>query len=101
MWVFLCFGFTHGRLVNCFYLSIPICGADIPVSLVDVAPEGRDSRQSVEVWRRKEACPLMTNEGRWMLLSEYRAKLSQRTKACPLTKPRLVHALGVMSKMRM
>ena len=54
MWVFLCFGFTHGRLVNCFYLSIPICGADIPVSLVDVAPEGRDSTQNVKVWRRKK-----------------------------------------------
>jgi hypothetical protein len=36
MWVFLCFGFPHGRLVNCFYLSIPFCDGDIPVSLVEV-----------------------------------------------------------------
>jgi hypothetical protein len=40
MWVFLCFCFTHGRLVNCFYLSIPFCGGDIPVRLVDVAQNG-------------------------------------------------------------
>ncbi len=57
MLFFLRFGFTHGRLVNCFYLSIPFCGTDIPVRLVDVAPEGRDSRQSVEVWRRKKREP--------------------------------------------
>ncbi len=53
MWVFLCFGFAHGRLVNCFYPSIPVCGADIPVLLVDVTPRaaspakasnGRDAR---------------------------------------------------------
>jgi hypothetical protein len=54
MLFFLRFGFTHGRLVNCFHLFIPVCGADIPAPLVDVAPEGRDSRQSVKVWRRKK-----------------------------------------------
>jgi hypothetical protein len=54
MCVFLRFGFTHRRVVNCFYLFIPVCGADIPVPLVDVAPEGRDSRQRIEVWCRKK-----------------------------------------------
>jgi len=40
------------------------------VPLVDVGPEGRDSRQSVEVWRRKKREPPVTNDGSWMLLSE-------------------------------
>jgi hypothetical protein len=36
-WVFLCFGFTEWRLVNCFHLSIPFWTGDIPLPLVDVA----------------------------------------------------------------
>jgi hypothetical protein len=43
MWVFLSICFTHGRLVNCFYLSIPFCGGDIPVPLVDVGQNGDSS----------------------------------------------------------
>ena len=69
MWVFLCFGFTHGRLVNCFYLSIPFCGGDIPVPLVDVGQNG-DSWLSVGLWRRRGVNPPVTNEGSWTLLSE-------------------------------
>ena len=63
MWVFLCFGFTHGRLVNCLYLFIPFCGEDIPMPLADA---GAKQRFLAEWWslarERRELTPV-TNEG--------------------------------------
>jgi hypothetical protein len=70
MWVFLCFGFTHGRLVNCFYLSIPFCGRDIPVALVDVGPKRRLLAARWSLATEGRGPRPVTNEGNWTLLSE-------------------------------
>jgi hypothetical protein len=49
------FGFTKWAIGNLLHLSIPFCDSDIPVPLVDVAPDSRDSEQSGEGLATEEA----------------------------------------------